>query len=243
MTSIDSILSIILIACFGNLVLGAYVPDNSTCCGPTWIRNTQTSKSDAFATTIPLAVGDSRFYTFRLLNATAQTTVMQFAVDASISLSHIHPNPLTTTTTSPCVEGCSLECCNGCIVGVYWALVIFKDGNTATLNAPNLDQVSSYTAFFQPDNFVPVLSAGQGFINSFASTLHVQFTTVTSLYYNHYFPEGILLNSGDSIALLISSTTEERCTNIAPRLQVQGFDNFIYAYAEKRHKKNPKSDE
>jgi hypothetical protein len=198
------------------ILLLAYA--GAQCCGPTWIRDAQTSKSLA----ISAFTRDGATTTYGLVNATGPTTVRDLQYSLTIALQRT-TNGATSETTQqlpPC-GGPSRSCCDTC--ARYYTLSLYVN-----LNAQADFQIVPLT---DPANYYDVLASHTGLLQCFCDKDVVSYSTLTDSLFQTYFPDGIQLNAGDSIDLVLVTNIAPECTNsLADGLQSLGTVNFIYSY-------------
>lgn len=205
------------------------------CCGNSWIRDAQTAKSLSYSSIVPL----QSTQTFRLINASQATTVKDLQIQLTIAL---HRNPTATTTTGevpPCPSAWATSCCDKC-TRVYNVALYINLQQQVEFNvvAPNNDifnpQSFNLGPLTSPPNYYGTLWSQNGLLQCFCDKDTITYNTATDLFYDVGYPEGIQLNNGDYIALVITQEDSECSENQSDGLQVVGTANFIYAYPSRR---------
>lgn len=205
------------------------------CCGNTWIRDSQTAKG----LTMSAIVEDERTITLGLINATQPTTVKEIQFSLTVAL---HRNLDATTTTGsvpPCPDASAGICCDHCtryyVVSLYVnyqqsvEYQLFAPSNYILSPSPlNLDYLSV------PPNYYATLWSQNGLLQCFCDKDAVSYSSLGDQMYSVAFPQGIQLNNGDSIQLVVSTEVSAQCeSRQADGIQLVGTANFIYAYPGK----------
>lgn len=217
------------------LVLLFLAHSYAQCCGPTWIRDSQTSKSLA----ISAFTSDGRTTTYGLINATGPTTVRDLQFSLILALQRTSNGDTSDTTQQlPNCNGPYRSCCDTCTR--YYSVSLYINLDSVVEFALPITSNQLFQSTFEivpltsPANYYGILTSQTGLLQCFCDKDVVSYSSLTDSLFETYFPDGIQLNAGQSIDLVINTGISPDCTNtLANGLQSRGVVNFIYAYAEK----------
>lgn len=203
------------------------VPNITGCCGPSTPRNGDTAKSFGFdgsydfSTTQPSYLG--------IIEAQSTITVLQFDFKLSMiyeMLTGYVPN---------------LDCCSApypvCNIEYRLGVVLWKNGDNHQLSNQFYSGTPEVYYLTTPANDEDFFYIWSGILQTWDDKEYLEYSTFGDVFYHASFPEGIFMNNGDQIGMLLEATYNcPTQPSVTPALTWIGQMNFIYAYASSPEK-------